>query len=101
VRRWLQRKPAVCVHAEELRSRADNGDPGAMAERAALLLELTHAGQTVLTGITADAVGAIMPDGAWLADLGSHRLADLGRAERLWQLCHPDVVVEFPALKRR
>jgi class 3 adenylate cyclase len=42
-----------------------------------------------------------MPDGAWLADLGSHRLADLGRAERLWQLCHPDVVVEFPALKRR
>ena len=38
-------------------------------------------------------------DGVWLADLGRHRLRDLSRHERVAQLCHPDLAVEFPPLR--
>ena len=38
------------------------------------------------------------PD-AWLTDLGTHRLGDLPRPERVVQLCHPDLRVEFPPLR--
>jgi predicted ATPase/DNA-binding CsgD family transcriptional regulator len=40
-----------------------------------------------------------LPDGAWLIDLGAHPLRDLPRPERVVQLCHPDLVNEFPALR--
>ena len=40
-----------------------------------------------------------LPDDVTLRNLGSHRLKDLGRPERVWQLCHPDVAVEFPTLR--
>jgi predicted ATPase/DNA-binding CsgD family transcriptional regulator/class 3 adenylate cyclase len=87
----------VCLHAEKARSRAE-GYLRPVMNRAARLLELAHGGQTVLSGATGELVADRLPEGAWLADLGSHRLADLGRAERVWQLCHPDVRLEFPAL---
>jgi hypothetical protein len=34
-----------------------------------------------------------------LIDLGAHPLRDLPRPERVVQLCHPDLVNEFPALR--
>src|SRR5262249_27964433 len=39
------------------------------------------------------------PDGAWLTDLGTHPLRDLPRPERVIQLCHADLVNEFPPLR--
>jgi len=86
----------VCLHADRARSGAEG--PGLVMNRAARLLELAHGGQTVVSGAAGDLVADRLPEGAWLADLGSHRLADLGRAERVWQLCHPGVRLEFPAL---
>jgi len=35
----------------------------------------------------------------WLTDLGTHRLRDLPRPERVVQLCHPDLRNEFPPLR--
>ena len=40
-----------------------------------------------------------LPEGAWLTDLGTHPLRDLPRPERVVQLCHPDLVNEFPPLR--
>ena len=40
-----------------------------------------------------------LPAGAWLTDLGTHALRDLPRPERVVQLCHPDLVNEFPPLR--
>ena len=40
-----------------------------------------------------------LPADAWLTDLGSHVLRDLPRPERVVQLCHPDVPIEFPPLR--
>jgi hypothetical protein len=34
-----------------------------------------------------------------LTDLGTHPLRDLPRAERVVQLCHPDLPNEFPPLR--
>jgi predicted ATPase/DNA-binding CsgD family transcriptional regulator len=87
---------AVCVHTGDT---AGNGDLASSPDRAARLLELAHAGQILLSGAASERVRGCLPEGAWLTDLGSHRLADLGRAERVWQLCHPDVAVEFPPLR--
>ena len=40
-----------------------------------------------------------LPEDAWLTDLGTHPLRDLPRPERVVQLCHPDLVNEFPPLR--
>ena len=60
---------------------------------------LAHGGQTVLSQATADLSADNLPEGAWLVDLGVHRLKDLSRPERMFQLCHPDLPAEFPPLR--
>jgi hypothetical protein len=35
----------------------------------------------------------------WLTDLGCHELRGFARAERVVQLCHPDLCSEFPPLR--
>ena len=42
--------------------------------------------------------GAALPPEASLKDLGQHRLKDLERAERVYQLCHPALPEMFPPL---
>jgi len=98
----LQRVPLaplqlrICLHAGEARERDGHLD---VARRVAPLLELAHGGQTLLSGTTCDLVADCLPDGAWLADLGGHRLPDLARPVRVMQLCHPGLGVDFPALR--
>jgi predicted ATPase/DNA-binding CsgD family transcriptional regulator len=53
----------------------------------------------LLSGTTDDLVVDRLPADAWLTDLGSHLLRDLPRPERVVQLCHPDLVNEFPPLR--
>jgi hypothetical protein len=40
-----------------------------------------------------------LPEGAWLTKMGSQPLRDLPRPERVVQLCHPDLVNEFPPFR--
>jgi predicted ATPase/class 3 adenylate cyclase len=101
----LQRAPLAPVrlriglHTDEAKIRDERNYMGPAVNRAARLRELAHGGQTVLSGATHDLVIDHLPDDAWLMDLGNHRLRDLARSERVVQLCHPDVRVEFPALR--
>jgi hypothetical protein len=64
--------------------------------RCARILALVHGGQVVLS---AAAARARLPPGAGLLDLGEHRLRDLTRPERLYQLVHPDLPARFPPLR--
>jgi hypothetical protein len=41
----------------------------------------------------------VLPPGAALTDLGVHRLKDLGRPERIFQLHVPGMPAEFPPLR--
>ena len=53
----------------------------------------------MLSGVTEELVFDQLPVGAWLTDLGTHRLRDVARPERVTQLCHPDLRNEFPPLR--
>ena len=52
-----------------------------------------------MSGTTEALVLDGLPSDAWLTDLGTHRLRDLPRPERVVQLCHPDLVNDFAPLR--
>jgi predicted ATPase/class 3 adenylate cyclase len=89
----------IGVHTGEVQLRDEGNYAGATINRTARLRDLAHGGQTVLSGATEDMVVDRLPAGAWLTDLGTHRLRDLPRPERILQLCHPDLRNEFPPLR--
>jgi predicted ATPase/class 3 adenylate cyclase/DNA-binding CsgD family transcriptional regulator len=101
----LQRAPLapirlrIGVHTGEVQLRDEGNYIGPTINRTARLRDLAHGGQTVLSGITEDLVLDRLPADVWLTDLGSHRLRDLPRPERVVQLCHPDLRNEFPPLR--
>src|SRR5580693_6921502 len=101
----LQRAPLapirlrIGVHTGEIQLRDEGNYAGPTINRTARLRDLAHGGQTVLSGATEDMVLDNLPAGAWLTDLGTHPLRDLPRPERVVQLCHPDLVNEFPPLR--
>lgn len=67
--------------------------------RCARLMSIAHGGQTVLSSTTAELVGGNLPISVDLIDLGEHRLRDLARPVRVFQLHHPDLAVEFLPLR--
>ncbi|TMD33765.1 MAG: hypothetical protein E6I95_08130 [Chloroflexi bacterium] len=72
---------------------------GPAVYRCARLMATSNGGQTILSGPTHDLVVDSLPDSVTLLDLGSHRLKDLSRPERVFQLTHPDLPHDFPVLK--
>jgi predicted ATPase/class 3 adenylate cyclase/DNA-binding CsgD family transcriptional regulator len=103
----LQRAPLapirlrIGVHIGEVQLRDEGNYIGPTVNRTARLRDLAHGGQTVLSGSTEDLVLDRLPADAWLTDLGTHRLRDLPRPERVVQLCHPDLRNDFPPLRTR
>jgi predicted ATPase/class 3 adenylate cyclase/DNA-binding CsgD family transcriptional regulator len=103
----LQRAPLapirlrIGVHTGEVQLRDEGNYIGTTVNRTARLRDLAHGGQTVLSGTTEDLVVDHLPADAWLTDLGTHDLRDLPRPERVVQLCHPDLRVEFSPLRTR
>jgi predicted ATPase/class 3 adenylate cyclase/DNA-binding CsgD family transcriptional regulator len=101
----LQRAPVspirlrIGVHTGEVQLRDDGSYAGPTINRTARLRDLAHGGQTVLSGATEPLVIDWLPAGVWLTDLGTHRLGDLPRPERVVQLCHPELRNEFPPLR--
>lgn len=72
---------------------------GQAVYRCARLLATGHGGQVLVSQSTADLVLDSLPAGAGLLDLGSHRLKDLERPERIYQVLHPDLEADFPPLR--
>jgi predicted ATPase/class 3 adenylate cyclase/DNA-binding CsgD family transcriptional regulator len=101
----LQRAPLapirlrIGVHTGEVQLRDEGNYAGPTINRTARLRDLGHGGQTLLSGTTEDLIADRLPADTWLTDLGTHALRDLPRPERVAQLCHPDLVNEFPPLR--
>jgi predicted ATPase len=72
---------------------------GPPLNRVARLLAAGHGGQVLLSQPTYDLVRDELLPGVELRDLGEHRLKDLGRPERVFQVLHPELPAEFPPLK--
>ncbi len=78
---------------------SDDTYVGLDVHRAARIMGAGHGGQVLLSGSTEALVRPSLPEGAALADLGSHRLKDLAAAERIFMLKGPGLADEFPALR--
>ena len=89
----------IGIHTGEVQHRDEGNYVGPTINRTARLRNIAHGGQTVLSQTARDLVVDRLPDNTTLRDLGVHRLKDLARAEHVYQLCHPDLVNEFPALR--
>jgi predicted ATPase/class 3 adenylate cyclase/DNA-binding CsgD family transcriptional regulator len=72
---------------------------GPVVNRTARLLAVGHGGQVLVTEATYELLASRLPSGMGLRDLGEHRLADLGRAERVFQVTGPGVAEGFGPLR--
>jgi predicted ATPase/class 3 adenylate cyclase len=69
---------------------------GSAVNRAARLMSVAHGAQVVVSTATGELVRGTSVE---LVDLGEHRLRDLGRPERVFQIAHPELEREFPPLQ--
>ena len=72
---------------------------GPPVNRVARLLSAAHGGQVLLSAATHEMVRDQLPAGMNLAVLGEHRLKDLFRPERVFQLVSSDLPSDFPPLR--
>jgi len=78
----------------------DAGDyVGLDLHRTARICAAGHGGQILVSQTTRDLAEDELSEGITLQDLGGHRLKDLSRAERLYQLVAPDLPYQFPPLR--
>jgi predicted ATPase/class 3 adenylate cyclase len=67
--------------------------------RCARLMAAGHGGQVLVSGATEQLVREDLPGGCALVDLGEHRLRDLARPVRIFQLAGPGLRGQFPPLR--
>jgi len=79
--------------------RRDGDFFGPAVNRAARVMGAAHGGQVLLSASVAERVGQRLPPELSLRDLGVVRLRDLARPDRLFQLVHPQLRNDFPALR--
>jgi predicted ATPase/class 3 adenylate cyclase len=72
---------------------------GIDVHRAARIAASGHGGQVLASSTTADLIRDDLPDGVAIHDLGRHRLKDLARPERIYQLTVEGLPVEFPPIR--
>ena len=98
--RWPTSRPIrvrMSLHTGVCEER-DNDYFGPVVNRAARLEAVAHGGQVLISGATAELLSETLPAGVTLRDLGPHRLKDLGRAERVFQLEAGFLAPDFPPL---
>jgi predicted ATPase/class 3 adenylate cyclase len=97
---WAETGPIrvrMGMHAGEAAER--EGDYfGPTLNRTARIMSAGHGGQVLLSAAAAALVTDSLPGGAALRDMGEYPLKGLGRAERVFQLEHPDLPSSFPPL---
>ncbi|MFN8484526.1 MAG: tetratricopeptide repeat protein [Anaerolineae bacterium] len=71
---------------------------GPALNRAARLMAVGHGGQILVSRSTSELVRDHLPLAVALRDLGEHRLKDLARPERVYQLVAADLPADFPPL---
>ena len=79
--------------------RRDHDLFGTTANRAARVMGAAHGGQALLSQTVAVLVRERLPAGVTLRDLGAVRLRDLAGPQHVYQLLHPDLRQDFPALR--
>jgi len=79
--------------------RRDNDYFGSTVNRAARIMSAAHGGQMLVSGVVAETLQKRLPPTFALRDLGSVRLKDLSAPEHIYQVLHPQLRQDFPALR--
>ena len=79
--------------------RRDSDLFGSVVNRTARIMGMAHGGQVLLSQAVAGLVHDRLPPSASLRDLGKVRLRDFAIPEQVYQLVHPSLRREFPALR--
>jgi peptide/nickel transport system substrate-binding protein len=90
----------IGVHSGEA-SAAGDRYVGLSVHRAARVGAIGHGGQVLVSSATRELVEDDLPQGLSLRDLGSHRLKDVARPERISQLVGDGLRLKFPPLGTR
>ncbi len=88
----------MAIHTGDV-ERQDGHYFGPALYRCARLMASAHGGQVVASAAAAEILADRAPEDVGLRDLGEHRLKDLQRPERIYQLTAPDLPTEFPPLR--
>jgi len=72
---------------------------GSPVNRAARIMKAAHGSQVLLSQAVVDRVRGKLPPSASVLDLGGVRLRDLASPEHVYQLVHPSLRQDFPALR--
>jgi len=89
----------MVLEAGEAESDANGNYLSASFNRLSRLLEICHGGQILVSQMVQQLTREQLPTAASLRDLGEHRLPDLLKPERVFQLLHPDLPRAFPSLR--
>lgn len=92
----LRVRMAIHTGTAEERSSDYFGPP---LNRTARLLGVAHGGQILVSAAAYELARDHLPPNTGVRDLGEHRLPDLGRADRVYQLLHPELPADFPPLE--
>jgi predicted ATPase/class 3 adenylate cyclase len=79
--------------------RRDDDYFGSPVNRAARIMSAAHGGQVLLSQAVVDFVRNLLPAEISLRDLGNVRLKDLATPEHIYQIVHPRLRQQFPALR--
>jgi predicted ATPase/class 3 adenylate cyclase len=79
--------------------RRDDDLFGSPVNRAARIMKAAHGGQILLSQAVVDHVATRLPSKVSMLDLGGVRLRDLATTEHIYQLVHPNLRQDFPALR--
>lgn len=91
-------KVRMALHTGVVEERGDDY-VGPALNRVARLMGIGHGGQVLISQATYELLRDDLPEGVTLHDLRQHRLKDLSRPERVYQLIAPGLVAEFPPLR--
>jgi predicted ATPase/class 3 adenylate cyclase len=86
------------VHTGAVQAR-DNDYFGSTVNRTARIMGAAHGGQVLVSSAVADLLRDSLPAGVSLRDLGSVHLKGLAAPESVFQIVHPKLYQNFPALR--
>jgi predicted ATPase/class 3 adenylate cyclase/DNA-binding CsgD family transcriptional regulator len=98
---WPTAQPVqvrMAVHAGEARFADDGNYAGQAIIRTARLRAIAHGGQVLVSAAARDLTIDHLGDEVQLLDMGEHRLRDLARPERVYQLLGRGMLDNFPPL---
>ena len=89
----------IGLHTDKAVAVESGGYASQPINRCSRLMTAAHGGQAIISGATEALVRDELPDGMGLIDLGEHRLRDLGRPIRVFQLTRDSQHEDFPPLR--